>query len=229
MKKLKVYKKIKMEQKRRLHLNELKTQLMRLEKTQSRDLETFKNLPLLKINVDIIRKKQSELKESIQKREKEIEDLKYKMENGEIDKELKKEIALHTEEYKTKNDIAIKKKKDKLLQEEESKNEFNKKPKIREYKPNMEKDFIYFYKHYCKADDTLPEYIRRHLSNMPNNKGYIWKGCWFFGNLPSEKNGAIVMFEKLHDNITKIHEIENGEYKIFEKYGKDRKKLICTK
>ena len=62
---------------------------------------------------------------------------------------------------------------------------------------------------------------------MPSNKGYIWRGVYYYGELPSEsKNG--IMFEKCKNNIMKIHECINDEINIYEKVGKGPKKFIET-
>jgi hypothetical protein len=82
---------------------------------------------------------------------------------------------------------------------------------------------------YSKANETLPNYIKTNLADMPGNKGYIWRDCWFFGRKPDEYGQPIVMFEKKKGSIMYIHEIYPHEHKIFEKIGKERKTLISTK
>lgn len=68
----------------------------------------------------------------------------------------------------------------------------------------------------CKTDARLPDYIRENLSNMPNNKGYIWKGIWYFGKKPAERKDMLIMFDKSGDSL--IHEIKYNQYhKIFQK------------
>lgn len=66
----------------------------------------------------------------------------------------------------------------------------------------------------CRQDEKLPEYIRANLRKMPNNKGYIWKGIWYFGHLPAEKNNdLLIMFERpmgMQDML--VHEIKQGEF-----------------
>jgi hypothetical protein len=90
------------------------------------------------------------------------------------------------------------------------------------------KDYEYYYKQYEKAVETLPDYIKENLKTMPSNKGYIWRGCWYFGMKNAEKNQPCVMFEKLRGGILRIHEITN-EHKIYEKNGKEQRKLISSK
>ena len=85
-----------------------------------------------------------------------------------------------------------------------------------------ERDYNYGKKYFYKVLDTLPSYIIKNLSEMPNNKGYIWRGIHFYGDLPEEK-GPRVMFEKKSGGI---YEHTNDDYKIYEKDGKNRKQLV---
>lgn len=86
-----------------------------------------------------------------------------------------------------------------------------------------------YYKKFCDAFDRLPKYIAKNLLTMPNNKGYIFKGCWFFGNKPAEPNEPMVMFEKLYNHVLKIYVISDNGINIFEKKDGEGKKLVETK
>ena len=94
----------------------------------------------------------------------------------------------------------------------------------RNYK-QKERDVKYAYKYYNKVVDTLPSYIKNNLTDIPNNKGYIWRGVHFYGELP-EESGPRVMFEKQRGGLLIIHEYNHNEYRIYEKEGRNRKKLI---
>ena len=59
---------------------------------------------------------------------------------------------------------------------------------------------------------------------MPNNKGYIWRGCWLFGELQSERGQPIILFEKNRQTMY-IHEYKTNEYKLFIKEGRNQKYL----
>ena len=83
----------------------------------------------------------------------------------------------------------------------------------------------YAYKYFNKVTDSLPDYMRKNISEMPNNKGYIWRGVHFYGDLP-EQRGPRVMFEKKRGGILIIHEYTDREYKRYEKKGKERKQLV---
>lgn len=104
-------------------------------------------------------------------------------------------------------------------------NKVNKEMSVRSYK--NEQDISKAYNYYIKVSNSIPAYMLRNLKEMPNNKGYMWKGVIHFGSKPSETNNPVVVFDK--DNKTKvltIHEWSHSEYKIYEKHGDGRKKLI---
>ena len=69
--------------------------------------------------------------------------------------------------------------------------------------------------------------MRKNLREMTNNKGYIWRGCWFFGELPSNPYENTVVFEKCR-GVLRIHETDRRTHKIYEKIGSERKNLIST-
>lgn len=66
----------------------------------------------------------------------------------------------------------------------------------------------------CRMDGFVPSYMRENLAKMPNNKGYIWKGIYYFGDLPPEHPMDVTtMFENKikfclftngHPSITKF-------------------------
>src|SRR5277367_2377908 len=77
------------------------------------------------------------------------------------------------------------------------------------------KEYEREYKRFQNTCTKIPDYIKVNLKNMPNNKGYIFRGIWLFGDLPTEKKRTdIVLFENICRNNLKIHEINKGIYKI---------------
>lgn len=74
-------------------------------------------------------------------------------------------------------------------------------------------------------NDKLKEQLknmRENLKEMPNNKGYLWKGCIFYGDKKPEylKNGEIapiVIFENLKGGILRTHESTPSHRRIFDK------------
>lgn len=80
-----------------------------------------------------------------------------------------------------------------------------------------------------KIEREMPRYMKRNLKNMPNNKGYIYKGVWFFGHQDQEKKGARIMFEQVEKNILHIHKITNNYEIITEKNQQTGKTRLIEK
>jgi len=78
----------------------------------------------------------------------------------------------------------------------------------------------------CAQDAKLPDYIRENLTKMPNNKGYIWRGIWYFGRRPAEDPNLLIMFERSNGE-TLIHEILYGKYrKVYRKNKNGSKDVL---
>ena len=82
------------------------------------------------------------------------------------------------------------------------------------------------HRHFRRACGTVPDYMLKNLSKMPNNKGYFWKSVACYGDLPSERGKPTVLFDRKRGGIMVIHEWTSTHYNIFEKKGKDRKYLV---
>ena len=77
----------------------------------------------------------------------------------------------------------------------------------------MERKFMRGYNHYWHAIDSLPSYMAKNLKEMPNNKGYRWKGVVFYGLLSEQRDQPQIVFEKSPQGLI-IHEIRrDGSYK----------------
>lgn len=94
-----------------------------------------------------------------------------------------------------------------------------------------EKNMNREYRYLLDIDASLPDHIRQNLKNMPNNKGYIWRGVHYYGLKPLTKNDnprLLVMFEKKRNELL-IHESMYGEWKkTFKKLNDGQKKLILS-
>jgi len=91
-----------------------------------------------------------------------------------------------------------------------------------------EKDMQRAYLNYLKWVDTIPDYIQNSLKEMPNNKGYIWRGIECYGsNQDNNQSSSTVLFEK-HRGLLVIHDRTPTEHKIFHKKGKDKKVLYSS-
>ena len=77
------------------------------------------------------------------------------------------------------------------------------------------------YNHYWSAVDSLPSYMQKNLNDMPNNKGYLWRGVTFYGALPEEVSDETIIFEKKYNKLL-VHHYKNGTHEIIEKQLKDK-------
>lgn len=81
------------------------------------------------------------------------------------------------------------------------------------------------YKYFTSVSESLPDYLSKKLKQMPNNKGYIWRGIYFYGEKPCEKNRPMTMFEK-HKGVLMIHEWHANKYQLWKKEGDSKKVLV---
>lgn len=72
---------------------------------------------------------------------------------------------------------------------------------------------------------SIPSWIEDKLKELPNNKGYIWRGLWCPGYLPSNSK-YISMIEKIKGGITRIIEVDDHYRTEYRKTGKGPKILI---
>lgn len=78
------------------------------------------------------------------------------------------------------------------------------------------------YSYMLRVCKSLPTYIRNNLDNMPNNKGYIWRGIHFFGK-KKEDSDTVILFESNRGGSLKIHKWENNYLKYTLIYKPDKK------
>ncbi len=77
---------------------------------------------------------------------------------------------------------------------------------------------------FFKNSKTVPDFMLDKLKSMPENKGYIWRDIWCFGDLPATSR-TITMFEKRGQVLT-ILEVDDNYRTVFEKIGKSPKVLV---
>lgn len=155
-----------------------------------------------------------------------------KLRLGELDEEIKAEFDRNSSILNSKE-----KARKERIHNEKTENEEKKKQSRAFYQASKDSDRSFYrkkcdmdrtFKYYQRCLDSIPDYMIQKLQNMPQNKGYIWRGVYCYGDLPVEEGKPIVMFER-HKNVLLIHEWTKTEYKKFEKIGKDRKKLVECK
>ncbi len=168
-------------------------------------------------------------------RKKEIKELESRIESisrGDVDKEIIATNKSNVQEQKDKHAIQRQKKEETKL-----KNAGNKKLSMsynnmtrdsdrqyRSLKREMDRSYAYF----KKVDSTIPDYIQTNLKDMPNTKGYIWRGIVCFGEKAPDYTKPLTLFEKQRGGVLIIHEYYRDVYNMYKKKGKDRKKLEHT-
>jgi len=201
---------------RRQFASNIQSDISRLEKSIARDEDVLKNIKNLNLSQDILKIKQQELQDNISRKKDDIE--KLKLTGNEV-------LSGNKDSEIIKKNVAVKK-------VEKSKVKIKAKPFVKNnYNPKQyvsEREYEYQYNHLMRVVETMPDYMKRNLEEMPSNKGYIWRGCWFFGKLREHKGENTVVFEKGR-NTMKIHEFDNHNYRVFEKYGQDRKILLSSR
>ena len=88
------------------------------------------------------------------------------------------------------------------------------------------KDVDRYYRYFMKDVYAIPDYITKNLANMPNNKGYFWKGMQLYGQLPAEVDKPVILFDKKNHTKMLIHEWDTQYIRVYEKEGKERKILL---
>lgn len=81
-----------------------------------------------------------------------------------------------------------------------------------------------YYKKFVEKNATVPEYIYRNLKNLPNNRGYIWKDIWYFGE--KEPTSEIHYLTEPNKGFVYLHEIHRDKYCIYLKEGRNMPELI---
>lgn len=217
-----------MEKLRLAEKNRIISEIKTIESVLKRSQETrerFKGQDATLFNKNQIQK----LTTIIEENEKELVILQQKQSEiltGKWDDEIVNANNAILNKIKKKEEITNRKKKDK---EDEKKTDSDLLKK--HYGKNNRYEFSESFwekeeKKYYKNCDSLPQWIRDKLKDLPSNKGYIWRDLWFFGekHVPFTKN--CTMFENLKGGITIIHEIDAEYHKVYEKVGRNQKTLV---
>ena len=212
-------------------LNEDVKNARRMIETNLRSIESIKSSSCAGKDLDFFRNRIDITKTGIEKYKETIQQLETKMRGvmaGEFDDEINKmyedakKIMDQKHQLKTKKETEIEKyeEKDRLIGKDFDRRERG--------QQSNERGMKYQYEKLQDISATLPPYIANNLPNMPNNKGYKWRGATFYGMLPPEQ-GASVVFEKKFNGTYIIETTPTSEVTWFK--GKDRdqqKKLVSS-
>jgi len=218
-----------MEQMRRFYINKLRDDLRELESYKIQTINAisrFKSMPasdVTKTKLRTLAEESRNLDDKIESKRTELRDTEMGKKDAEIKDTSEKNRVI--QEAKLKDS---KRKKSQLAREKEDLLESTYK-KLRSTYSNDRKEtgtINYEYRKFKRKVDTIPGYLLNNLSNMPNNKGYIWKGIWLMGDLPEqEPRDILTMFERRGDLLI-IRESDNYKVRIYHKYGRGRKTLV---
>lgn len=224
-----------MDKHRLSYKNQLYIEKKNIENSIKRLNETIHNIRLQNFSNDFITNKVEQTKLNIKSSQENLDKIIQKIKD--VDKGLydqylkdriyndKKEIDKKSEDKQKQKDL---RKKEKEILKLKTNTYWDNIKKSNFENNRLKRNYSYNYKEYIKAVNTIPEYMKNNLKTMTNNKGYIWRGCHFYGSLPYEKGKPDVIFEKKKGNILRIYEIFPNEKKIYEKKGKNKKKLISS-
>jgi len=221
-----------MNTKRQCRKNEIMVDLKNADNSIKRSEDTIIRLKSSHLDPEYVKNETAKLKENIDEKTILMVKLKEedeKIDSGELDDQLKEEYEKN-KKIVDKNDDEKQKKIIAKKQENKTKKNNMEKQRKEVYLENrsqrwdakgVDRELQYYY----KMIDSVPGYMLKNLSEMPNNKGYIWRNIRMYGDLPSEK-GPIILFEKLQNAVLVIHEYTDKTYTRHEKVGQNRK--VCV-
>lgn len=212
--------------------NELNNRIKEIGVIIRRIDETLHNLTRSNLGRDFIEKSKEKNRQKKEDLENELIELENKLRNlehgvldtemileAEKDKKYSEEVRERESNRKKTRDEAYKKKEKRSKESwQEQREEFNSQ-KASEREINRE------FNHFLHAIDSLPDYIIKNLKDMPNNKGYIFKGVTHLGRLPAEKGQPEILFEKQRDGSLIINEYFPDRTRVSRK-DKDGKKVV---
>jgi hypothetical protein len=189
-------------------------------KTRTRELESFirfntnamirlrqgsSNIEFCKTRIEKMKKDNDALEQEL----KELSDRQKKLASGELDQELSKlkrrETVIANKKTQEKRQKKLEELADKAKRSKISKEYWDKTLKAGREARYKERSSKRGYDYVLRVHQSLPQYIRANLANMPNNKGYIWRGVHYYGLKDPEKDQHLVMFENKKGQLH-IHE-----------------------
>lgn len=221
-----------MEARRLTERNRIRNKIREITKYIETDTNTINRLRFLQTNIEFNRNQIEKLSAKNKDRERLLDELKERSEDlelGKLDDELEEKHLEIQREIKKKDNEAKKKKQElkDIKKADKERSDARRKITIEElraerfYKREVERGEKYFF----KICESIPDYILKKLEKMPNNKGYIWRGIYCFGKLPSDAEQKTVFFEKRKSSLY-IHEWYQDVIEIWEKPERSRRVLI---
>jgi hypothetical protein len=216
--------------------NEYSTRIKTISKEIFRLEESLTNLTRSGLSKDFVDKKKEENKLKIESLKNESQTLNLKLEDldtGILDEEIERRLQSQKEVNNQKLKKENENRQQKLIDTENQKKAFSKRLDT-DKKSNYDKRSLQFeiertYQHYLRASEKCPDYIRKNLKEMPNNKGYIFNDVIFLGQKPKERENYEILFEKQRDGCLLIHEHFPYKTVVSKKQPNGRKEVIVNK
>ena len=196
--------------------NKIKIEIKDLLFLNERDEDTIQNIKKLANNtfntnkIDSLKNNITERKENIIKIEKRLLDLSSGVLDDELQNIIKSSTKIINEKYQAsqnkKNQKKKEKEQDSKISQKYYKDTRQNDREFRYYNKGVDRETKYYY----KKLSTIPDYMIKNLKTMPNNKGYIWRGIYCYGDKPSQDNNHTILFEKRKGVLT-IHEWIRGK------------------
>lgn len=148
------------------------------------------------------------------------------VELGELDSELSSVVSENTKAFKEKFEEHMEKIKGikQVKAEDAAMGKVYYLNEVREDKKGKEWYYNSCLRHLDKADDSLPEYMKRELERMPNNEGYIWKSVHYYGLKPPRGNTTTLYENRKGFKI--IHRWSKLFYTVHEKPSRGIEALV---
>ena len=218
-----------MERHRIRYRADLKLTIQQANKSNAQLEQSIHHLRHSSLGVDYCKHQISQARERIttlEDRIKECEEKIVLLDKGQLDQEINDELSKNTQDLRLQEKNAIKKKSDaQVAKKEKEERGWAKINKENRENRNRGREVRNGYSYFMRTSNKLPNYMKRNLKEMPNNKGYIFRDIQFYGELPTEK-GPRVLFEKPNHDTLWIHEWDDTMYRKYEKKGKEKKRLI---
>ncbi len=192
--------------------NAIKIEIKEMEGWIKIGENTIKRLRCAKNNVEFNRAKILKTKADIDMFNEKMSTLKQRLiqaDRGELNEELKTRMKKDTKIQKEKNMKKLKAKQDKINDTKEKNEDLKKHIYSLRMGRRQErwgvKNANRGYQYFVRVVSSIPQYMLAKLDNMPNNKGYWWRGVILYGKKNRERNKPTVIFER-KKGIQYIHE-----------------------
>jgi hypothetical protein len=220
-----------MDKLRTSEIRRIELQIKDIEVNRRRAEDTLKRIRAMTVgDSNFISRTVEKNKEVSERSFGDIEDLKNRIisiQRGDLDDSLREVVKNTTNKFIKDHTEKEKEKKTKAQQNSVLKTQSWSRDKEGYQEDRKLRDADKQYMYMLKVVNSLPDYLKSNLSNMPGNKGYIYRGVWFMGYLPEEYGQPTLMFErKGHLNL--IHEYKKDVYLLWERDGRSKKLLSKT-